>query len=277
MFKTAVDVSVLMVLPSVFLPNALEACDYKPLPPGVIALGVTKVAFDICPKLVDTSMDGKNDGTANLYSGFWWEKTVPERSQYSDNPDGSLSISFNASLATVPRTMVPGALPLLAGDRRFFVEFEVSISDNYQDHFPAVWIMPIEHNQRQEDSYQPDEAGYERWLEIDVDEAGSTPGPMATAISWFGKWPNYHRLRSNPNLHNEKIDRTQRHRFGAGFDPQNLTISFWYDDNLQYVASGRSVPAVARKQHFYALIDTWSHGLNVPYTMNVYRIRALVP
>ena len=125
MFKTAVDVSVLMVLPSVFLPNALEACDYKLLPPGVIALGVTKVAFDICPKLVDISMDGKNDGTANLYSGFWWEKTVPERSQYSDNPDGSLSISFNASLATVPRTMVPGALPLLAGDRRFFVEFEV--------------------------------------------------------------------------------------------------------------------------------------------------------
>jgi hypothetical protein len=269
------NIAFAVLLSSVAMFGPVKACEQKPPPSGAIALGTTHAAFDICPSVSEISADGE-PGTAAFYRGVWWEKTVPDQSVFSNNADGSLSIPYPAGLATVPRKMIPGSLPLLAGDQAFFIEFEVSLSDDNPDHFPAVWLLPIEHNQRQEDRYPPDEPGFERWLELDVDEGGFTPGPMGTAISWSGVWPNYKRLRSNPNLHNEKIDRAQRHRFGAGFDPKHLTISFWYDDKLQYTASGQSVPDIARKQHFYLIMNAASQGRHLPYNMNVYRIRTFV-
>jgi hypothetical protein len=253
----------------------LRACEDKPPPPGAMALGSTQVVYDLCPSVSDISTDGE-PGTAKLYRGVWWSNDVPDKSVYSNNPDGSLAIPLAAGLTSIPRKMIPGSLPLLTGDREFFVEFEASLSDDDPDHFPAVWLMPIEHNQRQEDHYPPDEHGFERWLEIDVDEGGFSPGPKGTAISWTGVWPNYKKVQSNPDLHNKKIDRTRRHRFGAGFNPQNLTISFWYDDKLQYTASGESVAKIATKQHFYVIMNADTHGRNLPYTLNVYRVRAFV-
>ncbi|MCA1392270.1 hypothetical protein I6F33_11115 [Bradyrhizobium sp. BRP20] len=212
-----------------------------------------------------------------LYNGHWWTKSTPSPSLYSERPDGTLAIAQGGAVTSVPKTMVQGSLPLLSGDKGFFVEFETSLSDDHEDHFPAVWLMPIEHNQRQEDSYPPDERGFERWLEIDVDEGGFSPGPMATAISWSGIWPNYQRVRSNPNLRNDKIDRSQRHRFGAGFDPEHLKITFWYDDKVQYVASGASVPEIARKQHFYIIMNADAHKLKLPYQLYIHRVRAFIP
>lgn len=273
MSRVVITFLMLIFLSNVPMADQARACENKPLPPGAIALGSTQVVFDVCPSVADISADGEPGG-AKFFSGVWWETAVPAKSVYSDNPDGSLSIPYPAGLATVPRRMVPGSLPLLSGDRAFYIEFEVSLSDDNPDHFPAVWLMPIEHNQRQEDSYPPDARGFERWLELDVDEGGFSPGPMGTAISWSGVWPNYKRERSNPDLNNKKIDRSQRHRFGAGFDPHHLTISFWYDDKLQYTASGESVPDIAKRQHFYVIMNAASHDRHLPYRMNVYRVRA---
>jgi hypothetical protein len=264
-----------LLLSSPFATDTLKACDDKPPPPGALELKYTKVAFDICPKLSDIS-ESETGATAKFYNGVWWDK-VPDNSLYADNADGSLAISYGGSLTTAPRSMVEGTLPLLAGAKGFFVEFEISVSNDDPDHFPAVWLMPIEHNNRMEDSYPPDERDFERWLEIDVDEGGFAPGPMGTAISWSGIWPKYNRIRSNPDLNNEKIDRSQRHRFAAGFDPRTLKITFWYNDKIQYVASGKSVPEIARRQHFYVIMNASSHKLGLPYTLNIYRVRAFVP
>jgi hypothetical protein len=272
----AVDLTVLAIVAFNAATIApIKACEAKPLPPGAVALNFAKVAWDICPTRSDISMSGKGLD-ALLYNGMWWTNDIPESSLYADNPDGSLAIALGGGVATVPRNMIPGRLPLLAGDRGFFIEFETYLSDDDPDHWPAVWLMPIEHNGRQEDNYAPDEKGFERFLEIDVDEGGYSPGPMATAISWTGKWPRYSRTRSNPDLNNAKIDRTQRHRFGAGFNPQTLTITFWHNDKIQYVASGESVPEIARKQHFFAIMNANSHNKKLPYTMNVTRVRAFV-
>ncbi|MCA1527803.1 hypothetical protein [Bradyrhizobium yuanmingense] len=256
--------------------NAATACEPKPAPKGATEMGFNRVAFDVCPKKSDISMNGKGNASI-LYNGVWWTQKTRDSSLYSDRPDGSLSIALGGAVATVPTNMVPGLLPLLNGDKGFFVEFETYLSDDDPDHWPAVWLMPIEHNAQQQDSYPPDDKGYERWLEIDVDEGGFTPGPMATSIAWEGKWPNYKRTRSNPNLKNAKIDRTQRHRFGAGFDPRSLTITFWHNDTVQYVASGESVPEIARKQHFYLIMNAASRRNERPYSMNVVRFRAFVP
>jgi hypothetical protein len=199
---------------SVSIANPLQACENKPPPPEAIAIGATQVAYDICPTVSDISADGKL-GKAKLYRGIFWDNNnIPELSVFSNNPDGSLAIPYPAGLATVPRSMVPGPLPLLAGDHGFFVEFDASISDDNSDHFPAVWLLPIEHNLKQEDSYPPDERGFERWLELDVDEGGFTPGPMGTALSWSGVWPHYERIRSVTDSAPDSIPR--RLRFHSG-------------------------------------------------------------
>ncbi|WP_146101339.1 hypothetical protein [Bradyrhizobium sp. AC87j1] len=221
-------------------------------------------------------MNGR-DLSKPLFNGVWWQTSLPDASVYVDNSDGSLSLKLGGVLATVPTDMREGKVPLLIGKRGFYVEFETSLSDNDPDHFPAVWLMPIEHNSRREDSYPPDEPGFERWLEIDIDEGGFAPGPMATAIHWHGKWPNYNKIRSSPNLSNSKIDRTQKHRFGASFDPNVMKLTFWHNDQVQYVASKESVPEVALKQHFYVIMNAASRKARTPYTMNIYRVRAFVP
>lgn len=264
----------------IFLAGAVigsaQACESRPVPPGARALGYTRIAFDLCPTLSDISLDGIGNATA-LYNSVWWSPKIPSPSLYADAPDGGVTIAMGGALATVPRTMVPGKLPLLSGSSGFYVEFETRISDNDRDHWPAVWLMPIEHNGRHEDHYPPDVARYERWQEIDVDEGGYAPGPMGTAIAWEGIWPNVKRTRSNPNLKNDPIDRTVRHRFGAGYDPKKLTITFWYDEKQQYTAESPAVSEITRRQNFYLIMNSQSHKTKTPYTMTVYRIRAFVP
>lgn len=56
----------------------------------------------------------------------------------------------------------------------------------------AVWMMPVQHSgsngEALGDVYSSDPAGYERWMELDVDEGGFTVGEMGAVISWQGSW-----------------------------------------------------------------------------------------
>jgi hypothetical protein len=248
------------------------ACPSNPIPPGARELNLTKTVINLCPKVSDIALDGK--GRSVLYNGTWWNPEIPTADHYQDSPDGSLSIALGGRLTTVSRDMKPGKLPLLSGKHKFYVEFEAYISENLKDHWPALWLMPIEHNVQHDDHRPGESKKYERWLEIDVDEGGFAPGPMATAIAWEGVWPNYKRTRSNPNLRNDPIDRTQKHIFGVGYDPQSLTLSFWHNNKLQYVAKPPAIPEIARDQNFYIIMSAQTKGKKLPYTMNVVQVRA---
>lgn len=252
--------------------RALADCPEMDRPKGAQALKLFEAKIDICPKLADLSFEKEADSF--FYNGLWWLKEQPSRNLYSDDEKGYLTIQLGGNIATVSREMKSGWSPLLAGNRPFYVEFEAKISDNDPDHWPAVWLLPVEHNVRQEDVYEGDPPKFERWLEIDVDEGGYANGAMGTALSWSGKWPNYNRLRSTPNLHNSFLDRTKLHRFGAAFDPEKRSIGFWLDDKLQYTALSPAIPDVALKQNFYLIVSAQSRGKNVPYVITVARVRA---
>jgi hypothetical protein len=47
----------------------------------------------------------------------------------------------------------------------------------------------------------PDSPGFERWMELDVDEGGFGPGLLGTVHSWSGIAPNYTNI-SGPNNYN---------------------------------------------------------------------------
>lgn len=256
------------------LTRALRKCDDDTVPSGATSSGYTKRVINECPNIDDISPDGS--GIYTLYSGQWYAKKPPSLEHYSMQ-DGVLSISLNGDLVSIPRNFTKGKLPLLPGNEGFFVEFDVRLSDNDPDHWPAVWLMPAEHNNIQSDHYEGDPNGFERWLELDVDEGGFGPGFTGTAINWVGIWPNYKRILNPNNISPDPLDRSKIRTFAASYNPTLQKVTWWLDDEMQMSAGIPYVPAIAAKQHFYLIISAQTHGKAKPYVMLLSRFRAFVP
>jgi hypothetical protein len=178
---------------------ALSAQESAAVPPGAAALGYTKCIIDERPTAADIA-PGKN-GDYKWFSGQWWGGDGPSLDHYRTE-DGALVLSLGGDLVSTSRDFTGGKLPLLPGPDGFYVEFEVRLSDNDPDHWPAVWLMPAEHNGR-DDHYDGDPPGYERFMELDIDEGGFGPGLTGTVHSTSGVWSKEHGFPEhvqNPNL-----------------------------------------------------------------------------
>lgn len=234
---------------------------------------MTKALIVECPSIVEISPDGY--GSFKYYSGQWYFKSPPPLTKYK-MIDGILAMGLGGDLVSAARDFSEHKLPLIVGSRAFYIEFESRISDNDPDHWPALWLMPIQHNQRQDDVYAGDPPKYERFMELDVDEGGFTSDMMGTVLSWEGVWPNYTRNRSAFQPAQRVLDRTAFHKFGAYFDPIAGEVSWWLDDNLQARAGGRSISPAAKFQDFYIIASAQSHGKNKEYDMYLRSIRVFV-
>ena len=239
------------------------------VPPGAAALGYTKCAINEVPTAADIA-PGKN-GNYKWFSGQWYSQKVPSLDHYVTR-NGMLALSLDGDLVSTPRDFSTGRLPLLAGEDGFYVEFDVRLSDNDPDHWPAVWLMPAEHDGKR-DHYAPDPAGYERFMELDVDEGGFGPGLTGTVHSTEGVWPKWKHIQNPNNVSSKALDRSQRHTFGASYDPVHQTVAWWMDGQLQMTAGVPYVPAIAARQHFYLILSAQSHGAKKPYFMFVSGVR----
>ena len=210
-----------------------------------------------------------------MFSGQWYAKP-PSLDHYSTT-NGVLTLSLDGDLVSAPRDFSPGILPPLPGDKGFYVEFDIQLSDNDPDHFPAVWLMPVEHNRKMLDSYPGDPVGFERWLELDVDEGGFGPGLAGTVHDWRGVYPNLQHSQNPNNVSKTLLDRAQKHTFGASFDPAHNRATWWVDGVKQHSSEPPYVPAVGVQQHFYLIISAQSHGKKLPYSMAIRGVRAYVP
>lgn len=258
------------------LSSVVLAQDAPAIPPGAALLGYTKCVIDERPAVGDIA-PGKN-GDFKWFSGQWYG--APPSLDHYTTKDGVLCLSLGGDLVSTSRDFSGGRLPLLPGFDGFYVEFEVQLSDNDPDHWPAVWLMPAEHSGKQEDKYPGDPPGFERWMELDVDEGGFGPGLTGTVHSWTGIWkgnPDYAREMNHNNVSQTPLDRSQRHIFGATYDPVRLQVTWWVDGVKQHSAGPPYVPAVALRQHFYLIMGAQTHGANKPYEMLIYGVRAYVP
>jgi hypothetical protein len=243
------------------------------VPPGAAALGCTLCVINEKPVASDIA-PGDN-GDYKWFNGQWWESPLPP-SDYS-TVNNILELSLGGDLVSTPRDFSAGVLPVLPGANGFYVEFDVQLSDNDPDHWPAVWLMPAEHNYQEDDSYPGDPPGFERWMEFDVDEGGWGPGLLGTVHSWTGIWPDYSSIWNSNNESPIALDRSQKHTFGGSYDPVHQTTAWWVDGVHQMSAGSPDVPAIAAQQHFYLILSAYSHGLNKPYSMSVSGVRAYVP
>lgn len=249
------------------------AADGDKPPPGAAALGYTKRVINEQPKAEDIAATG--NGNFKWFSGQWWDKQKPLK-LYSTQK-GELAVTLGGEIVSAPRDFSKGSLPLLPGADGFYVEFDVRLSGNDPDHWPAVWLMPAEHNQRMEDQYPGDPPNYQRWMELDVDEGGFGPGMAGTVHSHEGIFPKTKQVQNPNNLCAAPLDRSKKHTFGASYDPVKQTVTWWLDGVQQMSAGAPYVPAVAKKQNFYLIISAQSQGKKVAYTMFVSGVRAWVP
>ena len=243
------------------------------VPPGAAALGYTKCVINESPTAADVA-PGSN-GKHKWFSGQWYAQRVPLLDHYRTR-DGVLAIGLDGDLVSTPRDFSLGKLPLLSGDDGLYVEFDVRLSDNDPDHWPAVWLMPTEHDGKR-DHYTPDPAGYERFMELDVDEGGFGAGLTGTVHSTEGVWPNWKHIQNPNNVSPKALDRSQPHTFGASYDPVHQKATWWVDGQLQMGIGSPYVPAVAARQHFYLLLSAQTHGAKKPYFMFVSGVRAYAP
>lgn len=257
--------------------TSCQMCPSRTVPPGAAALGYTKCVIDEHPRVTDIA-PGKT-GSYKWFSGQWYSSKPPSLDHYQ-TVDGDLALKLGGDLVSAPRDLrlaSPGLLPALPGDKGFYVEFDVRLSDDDPDHWPAVWLMPWEHNGRQEDHYADDPKGAERFMELDVDEGGFGPGLTGTVHSSEGVWPKYKHVQNPNNVRKEPLDRSKKHTFGASYDPLTQTATWWLDGVKQMSATAPYVPAIAAKQHFYLILSGQSHGKQKEHLTIVSGVRAYVP
>jgi hypothetical protein len=272
-----------LLLPCVLLNGALAFCpciaqqtpEASAVPPGAAAVGYTRRVIYLTPTTDDISYD---DTLKNLYSGDWYDAVKPPSTYFMTH--GILTLNLDGVLTTESRKSQPGALPLLAGSKGFYVEFAVKLSDNDNDHFPAVWVMPQEHNAAQSDHQTGDPPRYERWLELDVNEGGLGTNFSGTyrgaVIDWWGIYPHYERQVFN-NIDRNPIDLTVEHVFGASYDPVGQRAAWWLDGVKMGSQSTASFPAVVNGYHYYLIMNAASRGARIPYQMQVRYLAAWTP
>jgi hypothetical protein len=229
-------------------PTLLADKNADVVPPGAAALGYTKAVIDEAPTAEDIAPNGTRTGKYKWFSGQWYA-APPSEYKYT-TIDGVLALFLGGDLvSTAPGDMKgDGMLPLLGGADGFYVEFDVKLTNNDKDHWPAVWLMPIEHNGRQEDSPGGGQAGepgdslkFERWMELDVDEGGFGAGLTGTVHNWTGVYPKYLNTQNGNNVANATLDRTVYHTYGASYDPRTQMAAWWLD-GVKLIETAKDVP-----------------------------------
>lgn len=269
---------------------AYASGDVKDEPPvGAKILGYFNKVIDFYPTVEDIAPNGTADGY-KLYDGMFYHKKAANRWKYTFK-NGALVIPNNSMLVTQKRTSKAGQLPYLSGEKGFYVEANFSLNSNDPQVFSAFWLMPWEHNLAQTDHYPGDPPGYERWMELDVDEGKFSAGTTSSVISWEGvfdiKTRRYYRDHPTNRIPGSTItnfrskvalDRTKRHVFGASYDPLSGGIVTWYLDGKKIAQSGKgAAPEVAKLQNFYMIIGNQYEGDFPKYELYLYRLSAWTP
>lgn len=247
--------------------NDVSFCSDKTPPKQANQKGQTKAIIAFCPTIKDISIG--SDSTHKLYSGQWYMRSSPDMSHYSQTSEG-LNITLGGSLSTVNVHSQPGSLPLISGANGFYIEFIAKIDNNSNDHWPALWLNPVEHNANENDRYVSFGQNYQHWMELDVDEGGFQDGMFGTVIEWYGNHPNYHKRQNTHPKQSLIIDRTQFHTFSAFYDPKMNSVTWWLDNNFY---NKSSAPMIGSKLNYYIIMSAQSHGRNIPYKLTVKRVR----
>jgi hypothetical protein len=243
------------------------------LPVGASALGYTTQVFYDVPTLAEVSSTD-TDATSKWYPGSYTSSVSTNLATRNllSTQNSVLAIGLDSGVSSETRVSTAGGLPFLSGAQGFYVEFAMNLSSNDSDHFTGLYLETAEHNLAKADHLSSDPAGYERWTEIDVSEAGYGPGSLATLINWQGIYPHYTSQVTNNYGHDAALDWTTEHRYGLSYDPTTNVLQWYIDDVPTWKETATN--SVIKNFHYYLVMEASSHGSHIPYDMYIHYVRA---
>lgn len=155
MSRTRLAAAILLILAA-----SAPVLQAQAVPPGAAELGYTRCVINEHPTTADIAPG--RQGNYKWFSGQWYASAPPSLDHYA-TLNGTLALSLGGDLVSAPQDFSASKLPLLPGADGFYVEFDVRLSDNDPDHWPAVWLMPVEHGGKQTDHYEGDPASSAGW------------------------------------------------------------------------------------------------------------------
>jgi hypothetical protein len=215
-------------------------------------------------------------GAVSFYPGLWYlPATITHFYRAGKSDSASFVVGPGQTFASVDSEFRSGALPRLSGKNSFAVEVCYRVSVWSRDYWPAVWMLPVEHNHSRQAHWTDDPERFERWLEIDIDEGGFGPGMAGTAHNWSGDWPNISAYHNINNISTAALDRTQNQCFGVYYDASRLSIDWFLNGTYSHGTGDNFVHPVARLQNFFLIFSNQQHRPSLPgYQMIISKVAA---
>ena len=243
------------------------------LPAGATALGYTRQLFYDEPQLTEVSTTDL-DSTSKWYPGSFSDHVSRNvtRLELLSMENSQLAIGLGGGITSETHASTVGAIPFLSGAQGFYVEIAMRLSSNDSDHFTGLFLQTVEHDLAKHDHLATDPAGFERWTEIDLSEAGYGPGSLSSVMNWSGIYPHYDPHVFNNYGQEAALDWTQEHRYGVSYDPGTNELQYYIDDVPTFKASPPN--SVIKLFHYYVVIEASSHGSHTPYDMFIRYVKA---
>jgi hypothetical protein len=239
------------------------------VPAAAAALGYTDAVIDEYP--VSTDIAPALNGAFKWFRGDYQNVDTPQASfsLFLTTPgnQGMLELDHGAGVVGIPNDMSVGALPPLSGNLGYYVQYETALNDDNADYFPGVYQDPMEHTLHSAtdfygNSLYPgngldpgDATGFERWLELDVDEGTFGPSGEGThnaAIDWAATYNETDKKYEPASIAAQfagttVLERKNWHTFAASFNPSTMLITWYLDGNVEFTSG--FVPLEALLQH----------------------------
>ncbi len=250
------------------------------LPPGAAALGYNVQMFHVVPTVAMVSTTD-TDSTHALYPGELFTSIAAnlQELKYLTTVNGVFTINYTGAqtatwVSSATHQATQGTIPLLLGSNGFYIEAGIRLDSSDPDHYPAFFLMPVEHNGLKQDHVATSPPGYEDWLEIDgLEEELSTGTAQHNLIHYQGIYPNYTRTMNywrSPT----PFTWTVEHIYGASFDPIARVVQYYLDGKPTLKASFATAPTIVDTYHYYFILGVRNHGLKKPYQMYVSYVAA---
>jgi hypothetical protein len=179
-----------------------------PIPPGAAMIGACKNLYTCFPTVNDIgNWNGSSNaaGAFRLYNGFAPYGYAPDSTAYTTASNGQLQLLYqgNGSTGNGLLTCWPyatgkvyanyGMLPSPQAGRSFHAQCNVTMSGNPTDMFNAMFLLPQEKNNEQDDTDPAQGVSqYEKWAEFDLNESGLGTNLSGTYrgayLQWSGKY-----------------------------------------------------------------------------------------
>lgn len=219
---------------------------------------------------------GQNMDAVSFYPGLWYLPAGDTKFVSNGQMDsGSIVVRQGQTWSSVDRKFRSGAFPKISGKDSFAVEVCYRVTAWSKDFWPAIWMLPIEHNHARQAHWPNDPERFERWLEIDIDEGGFGLGMAGTAHNWAGDWPKIYAFHNENNISPVALDRTRNQCFGVYYDVSRLSVDWFLNGARSHGTGDDFIHPVARLQNFFLIFSNQQHqAIALGYKMIISKVAA---